>query len=185
MASWVLYIFGIYKDVGLVKIFFPNLQGTDLFYWLGLCFTEAVQFMRPDLLILDLRAWAIGVKFRKFPMMPMSSRPFPSFNSIWFSVSGFMLRSLNTWMSNKNNETTKENQRDTNWKGRSQSITICRWYDSIYKQPQKVYEKTPTVDIHLQQNGRIQKLTQVSQYLSFIQMINGLRKKGQRQHPSQ
>ena len=52
-------------------------------------------FMRTHLSILDLRAWAIEVLFRKFPPVPVSSRPFPTFSSIRFSVSGFMLRSLN------------------------------------------------------------------------------------------
>ena len=51
-------------------------------------------FMRSHLSILYLRAWAIGVLFRKFPPVPMSSRLFPTFSSIRFSVSGFMLRSL-------------------------------------------------------------------------------------------
>ena len=34
---------------------------------------------------------------------------------------------------------------DTNWKGRSQIVTICR-YDSIHKQPQKLHQSTPTAD---------------------------------------
>ena len=35
-----------------------------------------------------------GVLFRKFPPVPISSRHFPTFYSIRFSVSGFVLRSL-------------------------------------------------------------------------------------------
>ena len=31
------------------------------------------------------------------------------------------------------NKTMKEDQGDTNWKARSQNITTCRRYDSIYK----------------------------------------------------
>ena len=50
--------------------------------------------MRSHLPILDLRAWAIGVLFRKFPPVPMSSRLFLTFYSITFSVSCFMLMSL-------------------------------------------------------------------------------------------
>jgi len=48
--------------------------------------------MRSHLSILDLRAWAIGVLFRKFLPVPMSSRLF--IFSFRFSLSGFMLRSL-------------------------------------------------------------------------------------------
>ena len=51
----------------------------------------------------------------------------------------------------QNNKTTKGNQVDTNWK-RSQSIMICRQYDSIHKQPQKFYQRTPVADKQLQQS---------------------------------
>ena len=40
------------------------------------------------------RAKATGVLFRKFPPVPMSSRLFPNFSSIRFSVFGFMQQSL-------------------------------------------------------------------------------------------
>jgi hypothetical protein len=48
----------------------------------------------PHLSILDLRAWAIRVLYRKFPPVPMTSRFFSSLSSIRFSVSGFMLSLL-------------------------------------------------------------------------------------------
>ena len=51
-------------------------------------------FVRSHLSILDLRAWAIGVLFRKMTSVPMSSRLFPTFSSMRFTVSCFMLRSL-------------------------------------------------------------------------------------------
>jgi hypothetical protein len=44
-------------------------------------------FMRFHLSIFDLRAWAIGVLFRKFTPVPMSLRLFPTFSSIRISVS--------------------------------------------------------------------------------------------------
>ena len=50
--------------------------------------------MRSHLSILDLTAQAIAVLFRNFPPVPISSRLFPTFSSISFSVSGFMWRSL-------------------------------------------------------------------------------------------
>jgi hypothetical protein len=51
-------------------------------------------FMRSHLSILDLTAQAIAVLFRNFPLVPISSRLFPTFPSINFSVSGFMWSSL-------------------------------------------------------------------------------------------
>ena len=50
--------------------------------------------MSSHLLIVDLRAWAIGVRFRKISPAPMCSRFFSIFSSIRFSVSGFMWRSF-------------------------------------------------------------------------------------------
>jgi hypothetical protein len=44
--------------------------------------------------ILDLTAQDIGVLFRNFSPVPISSRVFPTFSSISFSVSGFMWSSL-------------------------------------------------------------------------------------------
>jgi hypothetical protein len=44
--------------------------------------------------ILDLTAQAIAVLFRNFPPVPISSRLFPTFSSINFSVSGLMLHPI-------------------------------------------------------------------------------------------
>ena len=51
-------------------------------------------FMRSHLSIFDLTAQAIAVLFRKVSPVPKSSKLFPTFSSISFSVSGFMWRSL-------------------------------------------------------------------------------------------
>ena len=51
-------------------------------------------FMRSHLWILDLTAQPIAVLFRNFSPVPISSRLFPTFSSISFSVSGFMCSSL-------------------------------------------------------------------------------------------
>jgi hypothetical protein len=51
-------------------------------------------FMRSHLSILDLLAQAIAVLFRNLSPVPISSRLFPTFSSISFSVSGFMWSSL-------------------------------------------------------------------------------------------
>jgi hypothetical protein len=50
--------------------------------------------MRSHLSILDLTAQAIAVLFRNFSPVPKSSRLFPTFSSMSFSVSGFMWSSL-------------------------------------------------------------------------------------------
>jgi len=51
-------------------------------------------FMKSYLLILDLRAKAIGVLFSRISPEPMCLRLFTTFSSISLSVSGFMWRSL-------------------------------------------------------------------------------------------
>lgn len=70
LASWVLYILGISPlvDVRLVKTFSQSL-GFVLFVLLTVPFAlqKISRFMRSHLSILYLRAWAIGVLFRKFP----------------------------------------------------------------------------------------------------------------------
>ena len=43
---------------------------------------------------------------------------------------------------------TKQKQGNINWKGRNQSIAICREYNCIYKQPPKFYQRTPTAGKH-------------------------------------
>ena len=55
----------------------------------------------------------------------------------------------------QSNQAAKGGQRYTNWKGRSQNITICRLYDSILKQPQDFHQRTPKADKQLQQSGWI------------------------------
>jgi hypothetical protein len=79
------------SELGLVKIFSQSVGG--LFVLLTVSF--ALQnFMRSNLSILDLTAQTIAVLFRNFSPVPVSSRLFPTFSSINFSVSGLMWRSL-------------------------------------------------------------------------------------------
>jgi hypothetical protein len=60
------------------------------------CFAlqKLCNFMRSHLSILYLTAQAIGVLFMNFSPLPISSRLFPTFSSIRFSISGFMWSSL-------------------------------------------------------------------------------------------
>ena len=51
-------------------------------------------FIGSNLLIVDLSVCATGVLFRKLSLGPLCSRLLPTYPSIIFSVSGFMLRSL-------------------------------------------------------------------------------------------
>jgi hypothetical protein len=77
-----------------MKIIFQSVDCWIVLLTVCIALQKLSSFMRSHLSILDHRAWAIGILFRKFPHLPMSSRLFPNFSSIRFSVSGFMLRSL-------------------------------------------------------------------------------------------
>lgn len=52
------------------------------------------RFMRPHLLIIDLRTCSIGVLFRMSFPMPKCSSLFPTFSPFRFSLSAFMFRPL-------------------------------------------------------------------------------------------
>ena len=87
-----LYILDIspLSDMGISEDFFPQF----VLLTMSFALQKLSSFMRSHLSIFDHRAWAIGVLFRKFSPVPMSSRLFPIFSAIRFSVSSFMLRSL-------------------------------------------------------------------------------------------
>jgi hypothetical protein len=82
------------SDSGLVKILSQPAGG--LFGLLAVSFAlqKLCNFMRSNLLILDLTAQVITVLFRNFPPVPISLSLFPTFSSIRFSVSGYMRRSF-------------------------------------------------------------------------------------------
>ena len=50
-----------------------------------------------------------------------------------------------TYSSSWSNQTMNRDQRDANWKERSQSITICRLSESIHKQLPKFHQSIPIV----------------------------------------
>ena len=60
------------------------------------------------------------------------------------------------WSSSNSDKTTLGDQGYLNWKGRSQIFVICRWFDSIHKWPQKLYQRTSIADKYLHWCGRIQ-----------------------------
>jgi hypothetical protein len=87
-----LYILDIspLSDLGLVKILSQSVGGLFVLLTVSFALQKLYNFMRSHLLILNLTAQAIAVLFRNFPPVPTSSRLFPTFYSISFSVSGFM-----------------------------------------------------------------------------------------------
>jgi hypothetical protein len=88
-----LYILDISPllDEGLVKILSQSVGCRLLLLTLSFALQELFSSMRSYLSIVRLRTQAIGVFFRKLPPVPML---FPTFSSMRFGVSGFMLRSL-------------------------------------------------------------------------------------------
>lgn len=78
---------------GVSKNLFPlcrlPLCQTEVFF----AIQKLLSFMRSYLLIVDLSAYAIGVLFSKSFPVPTTSKLFPTFFSIKFSMSGFMLDS--------------------------------------------------------------------------------------------
>jgi hypothetical protein len=91
-----LYILDIspLSDLRLVKILSQSVCGLSVLLTVSFALQKLCNFMRSHLLILGLTAQAIGVLFRNFSPVPISSRLFPTFSSISSSVSGFTLSSL-------------------------------------------------------------------------------------------
>jgi hypothetical protein len=91
-----LYILDISPlfDLGLVKFLSQSVDGLFVLLTVSFALHKLCNFMRSHLSILDLAAQAIAVLFRNFPLLPISSRHFPTLSSISFSVSGFMWNSL-------------------------------------------------------------------------------------------
>jgi hypothetical protein len=79
-----------------IYIYIHSQSVGDLFVLLTLSFAlqKLCNFMRSHLSILNLTAQAIGVLFRNFSPVPISSKLFPTLSSINFRVSGFMWSSL-------------------------------------------------------------------------------------------
>ena len=82
------------SDLGLLKILSQSVGGLFVLLMVSFALQKLCNFMRFHLSILGLTAQAIPVLFRNFPPVPISSRFFPTFSSISFSVAGFMWSSL-------------------------------------------------------------------------------------------
>jgi hypothetical protein len=94
LSSLYILEISLLTDLGLVKMLSQTVD--DLFVLLRVSFAlqELCNFMRSYLSILNLTAQTIAVVFRTFSPVPISSRLFPTFSSISFSVSVFMWRPL-------------------------------------------------------------------------------------------
>jgi hypothetical protein len=82
------------SDLGLVKILSQSV--CDLFVLLTVSFAlhKLCNYIWSHFWIINLTAQAIGLLFRKFSPVPISLRLFPTFLSLSFRVSVFMLISL-------------------------------------------------------------------------------------------
>ena len=77
-----------------MKIFSQSVGCHFVLLTVSFALQKIFSFMKFHLSIVDLRARTIVILFTKLSPIPMHSRLLPSFSSIRFSVSGFMLRSL-------------------------------------------------------------------------------------------
>jgi hypothetical protein len=94
---YILDISSIY-DSGLVKILSQSVGGLFVLLTVSFALQKLCNLMRSHLSILDLTAQAIVVLFGNFSPVSISSRLFPTFSSVSFSVSGFMWSSLIYWI---------------------------------------------------------------------------------------
>jgi hypothetical protein len=72
-------------DIGLMKTISQSVGCIFVLLTLSFALQKLFSSTRSHLSIVDLWAWAIGVLFRKFPCVPMSSGLFSPFSSIRFS----------------------------------------------------------------------------------------------------
>jgi hypothetical protein len=97
LTFWVLFYIldiSLLSDIGLVNIFSYPVSWCFLLMVVSFAIQKLFKLMCSYLLIVDLSAWAVSVLFRKLSPVPMCSRLFPTFSSVRFSMSSFMLRSL-------------------------------------------------------------------------------------------
>ena len=81
-------------DLGLVKILPQSVGGLFVLLTVSFALQKLCNVMRCHLSILDLKAQGIAVLLRNCSPMLISSRLFPTFPSVSFSVSGFRWSSL-------------------------------------------------------------------------------------------
>ena len=90
LSSLYILDFSPLPDLGLVKILSQSVGGLFVFLTESFSFQKLCNFMRSHLSILNLTEQVIAVWFRNFSHVPISSRLFPTFSSLSFTVSGFL-----------------------------------------------------------------------------------------------
>jgi hypothetical protein len=74
------------SDLGLVKILSQSVGGIFVLLTVSFPLQEFCNLMRSNLSILNLTPQALAVLFRNFSPVPISSRIFPTFSSVSFSL---------------------------------------------------------------------------------------------------
>ena len=54
------------------------------------------------------------------------------------------------------NQTRKSNKRHPNWKGGNETVTVCRWHDSVHGKSYRLHQKTTWPNKWIWQNSWIQ-----------------------------
>ena len=81
------------SDMELAELFSHSMGSQFVQRMVSFALQKLFSFMRSHLIVVHLLVFTIGVLLRISPV-PMRSRLFPTFTSIRFNVSGFMLRIL-------------------------------------------------------------------------------------------
>ena len=51
---------------------------------------------------------------------------------------------------------TRRNKRQSSLKGRSKTVIICRWPDTVHREPQRFHQETTGTDKLIQESSKIQ-----------------------------
>ena len=81
-------------NVRLLKHFSHSVGCCFVLLTVSFASKKLLSFMRSHLLMVYLSMCSIGILFRNFSLVAMSSRLFPVFSSMWLNRSSFKLQSL-------------------------------------------------------------------------------------------
>ena len=59
-----------------------------------------------------------------------------------------------TGYTSHSNQTRRRNKRHPNWKGKSKTVSICRWHDTVHRKLQRFHQQTTRTDKRIQQSSR-------------------------------
>ena len=83
----------------------------------------------------DKPSASIILNGQKLPNIPLKIR-----NKTGMSVFTSTIQH-STGSSSQGNLTRRRNKRHLNWKGRSKTAFICRWHDSVHREPQRFHQE--------------------------------------------